>query len=890
MKKDKKVPEGGYDPAKIEPKWAKRWVDEGIYRAIDGGKRRKSYILIEFPYPSGEQLHLGHARPYSCLDAVVRKRRMQGENVMYPMGWDAFGLPAENYAVKTGIHPAITTATNIKNSKEQAIRWGLSFDWSREVNTTDPNYYKWTQWIFIQLFKKGLAYKANIAVNWCPSCKINLANEEVIDNKCERCGSATERRMQSQWMLKITRYADRLLNDLATVNFRSDIRRQQEEWIGRSEGVYVDFVVKGDPRKIKVFTTAIDTVYGVTFMVIAPEVAKAFMDLVPQNMRVKVEMYIKTSLNKSEEQRKVEEKEKTGEQMGFEVENPFTGKEIPVFVADYVLVDYGTGAVMGVPGHDFRDYQFAQKYDLAIIPVIRPTDKAAGKAKVGDDGYWDYGEIKAEFADQSVLFNSGEYNGMTNKEAKKLMTEKLVKKGIGGPEVNYHLRDWVFSRQHYWGEPIPMIYCSKCAEKSESWFTTKEADLSLAQIERQAKKLGENRFNVTKSDFKELAGVVAGWYPVPEGKLPVELPKVERYQPSNTGESPLANIKEWVVTACPNCGGVARRETDTMPNWAGSNWYYVRYCDPDNSSSIASKEKLQYWLPVDWYNGGMEHTTLHLLYSRFIYKFLFDLGVVPGPEPYAKRTSHGVVLGRDGRKMSKSFGNVINPDGIVEKYGADTLRVYEMFIGPFDQMVVWSDTAVAGVYRFLRKVWELSVETMAGGKAVSGEAAKGELARLIIKVDSDLENLKFNTAVAACMEFVNWWGDHKTEVGLEVMVDFIKTLAPLAPFITEELWQRLNSHQSSPACRQGRVISHQDSVHLQPWPRYDEKAAAAEKVTIVVQVNGKTRGTVIMDAKNATQKEAIDAANLNPGIAKHLTGKTAKRIIWVEAKLVNFVV
>lgn len=712
-----------YDHLAVEAKWRQKWEEDGLYTAVDGEtKKTKSYILVEFPYPSGERLHVGHARTYSCLDAVARKRRMQGQNVLFPIGWDAFGLPAENYAIKTGIHPSITTAKNIANAKVQAQSWGLSFDWSRELSTTDPEYYKWTQWIFLQLYKKGLAYKSEIPVNWCPSCKINLANEEVIDDKCERCGTTTQRRRQSQWLLKITAYADRLLSDLESVDYRSDIELQQVNWIGKKHGHKIKF------DDIEVFTTRIDTLHGASFVAVANDSEEGFT--------------------------------------GKYVENPATGKKIPVYRADYVLDTYGTGAVMGVPAHDERDLAFAKKFNIEVIQMEPDPNMAK----------------------------------------------------YGQKTITFHLRDWVFSRQHYWGEPIPMINCPKC-----------------------------------------------GWQSVPEDQLPVKLPEVEKYLPTSTGESPLANITDWVNTTCPECKGAAKRETDTMPNWAGSSWYFLRYIDPHNSKALADFQKLKYWLPVDWYNGGMEHTTLHLLYSRFWHKFLFDLGVVPTSEPYAKRTSHGVVLGPDGNKMSKSKGNVINPDEVVHKYGGDSLRLYEMFIGPFDQSVAWSWESLEGVHRFLKRVWVLTNKSCGESSTI---AAKARLNALSNKVNTDLEAMKFNTAVSACMEFINWWQSHQEEVGRAEVEGFIKVMAPLTPFIAEEIWNKLG---------------HKESIHLQSWPEYDESLRVESKSKIAIQVNGKLRG-VIEDGPNLEQS-AVESAN----IAKYLKG-AKYRTIFVPGKVLNFIV
>lgn len=798
-----------YKPAEFEEKWANEWLKTGIYKATDSGDKKKSYLLVEFPYPSGERLHVGHARSYSCLDAVARMRRMKGKNVMFPMGWDAFGLPAENYAVKTGIHPSITTRQNIENSKKQAIRWGLSFDWDREIDTTDSNYYKWTQWIFEQLFKKGLAYKSEIAVNWCPSCKTNLANEEVIDNKCERCGAETERRKQSQWLLKITEYADRLLEDLKTVDYREDIVAQQVNWIGRKEGAKVRFQVSGFREKtLEVFTTRLDTLFGVTFIVLAPE-HTLVQEILNTNIEIpnksKIQKYVIEALNKSERSRK-QDSEKTGMDLGVKAINPANGKEIPIWVADYVMMDVGTGAVMGVPAHDQRDWEFAKQFGLSINEVV-----SGGSVN------------EAAYTGNGTLVNSGKYTDLDINKA----TDNMIKDGLGEKTTHYHLRDWVFSRQHYWGEPIPMINCPK-----------------------------------------------DGWVPVPEDQLPVTLPPLEKFQPTGTGESPLAHIKEFVEVKCPKCGGQARRETDTMPNWAGSSWYYLRYCDPHNKKALADKKKLEYWLPVDWYNGGMEHTTLHLLYSRFWHKFLYDLGVVPTSEPYARRTSHGVVLGPDGRRMSKSKGNVINPDEVVAKYGADTLRMYEMFIGPFDQTVTWSWEGVEGVHRFLKRIWDLC--QISNLKSQDTNEAKTRIAKLIYKVEVDIEAMKFNTAVAAMMEFSNWWMDNPKALGLEGKLVFLKLLAPMAPFVAEELYQRLSTETDK-----------SKSIHIQSWPRFDPRDLEEENVTVVVQVNGKVRGKMVL-SRNTPQKETETVALEMENVKKHIQGKY--RTVFVPGKIINFII
>ncbi|MFH0864256.1 MAG: leucine--tRNA ligase [Candidatus Gottesmanbacteria bacterium] len=904
-----------YDPGDMEIKWEKKWEMNKLYLAKDSSPKPKKYILIEFPYPSGERLHVGHGRSYTALDALARKYRMLGFNVLYPIGWDAFGLPAENYAIKTGINPAITTAENITNAKAQAKRWGLSFDWSREINTTDPNYYKWTQWIFLQMFKKGLAYQAKVPVNWCPFCKTNLADEEVLaDGTHERCGNKTERRLQSQWLLKITAYADRLLEDLNTVDYLPKIKKQQENWIGRSEGIEIQFPISRDeavgyefshtvdiraevgtkifggtkpaeaggdkplsflknfvpPRantitglskivtqhplnSINIFTTAVDTIFGATFMVLSPEYAQDLLDLVPENNKNKVLEYITNSLNKSDQERKTEVKEKTGVDTGIKVLHPFTGKELPVYVADYVLREYGTGAIMAVPAHDARDHEFAKKYGISIITVIKPTNP---NIEIGDNGFWSYEDIGTKYADQSVLINSDSFNGLNSHEAKKKIGEEIIKREIGKKVVNFHLRDWVFSRQHYWGEPIPIVHCLK-------------------------------------------DGIV----PVPEEQLPVVLPYIEKYQPTGTGESPLAAVKEWVNTTCPVCNGPAKRETDTMPNWAGSNWYYLAYLIADKLGNQKSKLKNQketnifienkkiinYWMPVDLYNGGMEHTTLHLLYSRFIYKFLFDLGVVPTSEPYARRYSHGVVLGPDGQKMSKSRGNVINPDDVIKVYGADTFRLYEMFMGPFDQMIPWNDDGVMGCHRFLKRVWQLTTTKVRDFKTPSN--IETLLNKTINKVSDDLEALKFNTAIASMMEFINSWAKPGMFLSKKDAKTFLQILAPFAPHITEELFHYLDpkSYTLNP---KSYTLNPKYSIHQTKWPKTQRaKVTGDEKVTIIIEVNGRVRDKVSSEQKVVSSRQETEKiAQKSIKIKKYLAGKKIKQVIFVPGKLINFVV
>jgi leucyl-tRNA synthetase len=808
---------GAYFPHKIEKKWQKKWMKDGIYEAKNTSKKPKSYILIEFPYPSGYRLHVGHARSYCALDSVARLRRMKGFNVMYPFGWDAFGLPAENYAIKTGTHPSITVAENIKRAKEQAISWGLSFDWSREINSTDPAYYKWTQWIFLQLFKNKLAYRSEIAVNWCPSCKINLANEEVIAGNCERCGHVTERRMQKQWLLKITAYADRLLSDLDTVDYRDDIRQQQTNWIGRKEGINITYKVKGSKHSLTCFTTRPDTNFGATFVVLAPE-HKLVSKVTKKAQKSKVEAYLKTVAKKSELERLAERRKKTGVFTGSYAVNPLTGEDMPIYVSDFVLLSFGTGVVVGVPGHDTRDFEFAKEFDLPIKRVVVGTDGAKSAIDCLEEVYEGDGEV----------INSGFLNGLDTLDAQKKIRDYLEEKGWGKSAITYHLRDWVFSRQHYWGEPIPIIHCPKCGEVA-----------------------------------------------VPDEELPVELPFVENYKPTDTGQSPLAAMTEWVNVSCPQCGGDAQRETDTMPNWAGSSWYFLRYTDAKNDKEFASKAALTKWTPVDWYNGGMEHTTLHLLYSRFWHKFLYDQGLVPTPEPYAKRTSHGNVFGPDGTKMSKSKGNVINPDDYVEPYGADTFRMYMMFIGPFEQNVAWNDSSVMGVRKFLNKTWQLVSDVVESGNTTSEEAVLKVVYKLAKKVESDLETMKFNTAISSMMEAVNSLQAMKKDVGKDAIKILCLAMAPCAPHITEEIWN---------------MLGQKGSIHVASWPEVPRKFLVDETTDIVVQVDGKLRSTLTLPTSKLSdeefvKQEAISALNVR-GI-KAVTSET--NFVYARKKIINFI-
>lgn len=799
-----------YRPNEIEKKWQKIWEEREPFKALNNSDKPKFYALVEFPYPSADGLHVGHPRPYTALDIVARKRRLEGYNVLFPMGWDAFGLPTENFAIKNKIHPAKVTKRNVDRFREQLKSIGFSFDWSREVNTTDPNYYKWTQWIFLKLFEKGLAYKHEMPINWCPSCKIGLANEEVIQGHCERCGGEVVRKVKNQWMLKITEYADRLIDDLETVDYIERVKIQQINWIGRSEGADIDFQIAGKEDKLRVFTTRPDTLFGSTYMVIAPEhpLIEKYKDEI-ENLD-EIREYQSEVSKKSDFERTELSKEKTGVEIkGLKAINPANGKEIPIWISDYVLMTYGTGAIMAVPGHDTRDWEFAKKFNLPIIEVIKGGD-------IEKEAYTDI--------EEGIVVNSDFINGMTPKEAKEYMINWLEEKGLGQRRINFKLRDWVFSRQRYWGEPIPLVHCDKC-----------------------------------------------GWVPVPESELPVLLPDVENYEPTDTGESPLANIREWVETTCPKCGGPAERETDTMPQWAGSSWYFLRYIDPHNDKELASKEALEYWLPVDWYNGGMEHTTLHLLYSRFWHKFLYDIGLVPTPEPYAKRTSHGMILGDNNEKMSKSRGNVVNPDDIVRDYGADTLRTYEMFIGDFEKSVPWSENGVKGCRRFLERIWKLQ-DILVEGHGYTKEL-EGSIHKTIKKVSEDFETLKFNTGIAALMSLLNEFYDHGS-IKKDDLRTFLILLNPVAPHITEEIWQ---------------AIGLEGFLHESTWPKYDEEKIKDDVIEMPIQVNGKVRGTIKVSV-DATQDEIREMAKEDKNISKHLEGKNIIKEIFVPGKIYNIVV
>ena len=799
-----------YNHKVIEKKWQDIWDEKKAFAATCDYSKPKFYALVEFPYPSGQGLHVGHPRPYTALDIVARKRRMQGYNVLYPMGWDAFGLPTENYAIKNKIHPKVVTANNVARFKEQLHSLGYSFDWDREVNTTDPDYYKWTQWIFLKMFQEGLAYKKEMPINWCPSCKVGLANEEVVGGACERCGSSVVRKVKSEWMLKITEYADKLLEGLEDVDYIERVKVSQKNWIGKSQGAEVDFSIKGKEDKLRVYTTRCDTLFGVTYMVVSPEhpmIDKYKMEITNWDA---IASYREAAAKKSDFERAELAKEKTGVPIeGLFAVNPVSGKEIPIWISDYVLMSYGTGAIMAVPAHDERDWEFAKTFDLPMVQVV---------AKDGEEV-----DIHAgAFTDVAtgVLINSEFLNGLEVKEAKEKMIAYLEEKGIGTAKTNYKLRDWVFSRQRYWGEPIPIVECEKC-----------------------------------------------GYVPVDESELPLMLPEVDSYMPTDNGESPLAAMTDWVNTTCPCCGGPAKRETDTMPQWAGSSWYFLRYCDPHNKELLASPEALKYWMPVDWYNGGMEHTTLHLLYSRFWHKFLYDKQVVPCSEPYKKRTSHGMILGENGEKMSKSRGNVVNPDDIVRDYGADTLRTYEMFIGAFELSAAWSEDGVKGCRRFLERVWKLQ-DIMTDENVYSADL-ETKMHQTIKKVSSDFENLKYNTAIAAMMALLNDF-TRKNAITRAEYQTLILLLNPVAPHITEELWQ---------------IAGGEGYVYEQAWPEYDEAKTVENTVEIAVQINGKTKGT--LEIGRDDEKDAV-IAKAKASIADKLTGNIVKEI-YVPGRIVNIV-
>ncbi|MCX6720064.1 MAG: leucine--tRNA ligase [Candidatus Staskawiczbacteria bacterium] len=802
----------------MEAKWQTKWYDSGAFKAQNGSKKKKFYLLVEFPFLSGEGLHVGHCRSYTALDIIARKRRMQGFNVLFPIGWDAFGLPTENFAIKKGIQPSAAVKKYADNFRNQLHHVGFSFDWSREINTTDPKYYKWTQWIFVQLYKRGLAYKAKIDINWCPKDKIGLANEEVVDGKCERCGIKVEKREKEQWMIKITNYAEKLIKDLDNVDYLEKIKTQQKDWIGESHGALVKFFVEGIEEDIQVFTTRIDTIFSGTFLIVAP--GNSFIDRNKNKIENidEVLKYREDVKNVSDMDRNNLDKDVTGVQLkGITVRNPATNEEMPVWTADFVLEQYGTGAVFA-DAHDKRDFKMAKKYGIPLRTSIKPDDELLWQKTKN---------LEECFEGEGTLYNSAEFDGLKSTDARPKIIAWLSTKGLAQPRISYKLRDWVFSRQHYWGEPIPMIFCKKC-----------------------------------------------GWQSVAEKDLPVELPNVKKYHPTDTGESPLSAIKKWVETKCPKCKGEAQRETDTMPNWAGSNWYFLRYTDPKNNKELANEKILKYWMPVDWYNGGMEHTTLHLLYSRFIFKFLWDIGAVPkaiGSEPFKKRTSHGMVLGEGGIKMSKSKGNVINPDTVIKQYGADTLRAYEMFMGPFEQMIPWDTKGVVGVRRFVEKIYKLSQKPIA---TKTEESLRKALHKTIKKVSEDIDLMKFNTSVSSMMEFVNAWQVSKEGLDKKDLAEFLKILSPFVPHLAEEIW----------SVSIGKGLCCQ-----QKWPKHDEQLIKEEKILLIVQINGKVRDKIEVDF-GLTQKEAEKLA-LNSEKIKALIGDTpTKKIIFVSNKLINIVI
>jgi leucyl-tRNA synthetase len=820
-----------YNPQKIERKWQKIWEEKKVYKVKEIFKKPKFYCLDMFPYPSAAGLHVGHTRGYIATDVISRMKMMQGYNCLHPMGWDAFGLPAENYAIAHKIHPAIAIKQNIKNFKKQLSKIGFTYDWEREINTTDPDYYKWTQWIFLQLFKAGLVYESFEPINWCPSCKTGLANEDLEKGRCERCGSRVERRPLRQWVIKITKYADRLLEDLKYLNWPEHIIKMQKDWIGKSEGVEFEMkIFKGNEElkeKIKIFTTRIDTVFGMTYVVLAPE------NKILENLKDKIENWEEIEKYKKEVEAKLaeeREKEKTGIKVeGILAENPFNKEKVPIFVSEYVLVDYATGSIMAVPAHDKRDFEFAKKFNLPIKKVIEAGQK---------------GEC---YEGEGILVNSGEFSGLSSKEAKEKMAQWLKERKIGGEKIYYKIRDWVFARQRYWGEPFPLVFCENCK-----------------------KKILEGKYK--KGEFNKGELLNPGWICVPEKDLPVKLPKVKYYEPTGTGESPLAKIEKWVKTKCPKCGGPVKRETNTMPQWAGSCWYYLRYIDPKNKKELVSKKKEKYWMPVDLYVGGAEHATRHLIYARFWHKFLYDIGAISTKEPFLRLKSVGLILGPDGRKMSKRYGNVINPDDICKKFGADSLRVYEMFMGPFDQEIAWQERGVVGAKRFLERVWKLKDKVRSRKKEVGSRILK-ILHQTIKKVTEDIENFKFNTAISQLMICANEL-EKEEKIEKEIFENFLKLLAPFAPHICEEIWQ---------------FLGHKKSIFLVPWPKWDEKLAKEEKITLIIQVNGKVRDKVEVEV-DISEERAKELAISRERVKKWIKEKEIKKIIFVPGKLINLVV
>ena len=858
-----------YEPQKIERKWQEFWEKKGIFKAKDFSDRPKIYILDMFPYPSGAGLHVGHPRGYIATDVIAHYMRMKGYNVLHPMGWDAFGLPAENYAIKTGIHPEISTKQNIARFKEQMKMIGLSYDWSREINTTDPEYYKWTQWIFLKFFHAGLVYNKTLPINWCPSCKTGLANEEVVGGKCERCGAEVTKKEIPQWVLKITAYAEKLLEGLDKLDWPEKIKEMQRNWIGKSEGAMIKFQIVNFKFQIEVFTTRADTIFGATFLVLAPE-HPLVLEITTPEYKEKVEKYIEETKKKLDVERQ-EEKEKTGVFTGAYAINPATGKKIPIWVADYVLPYYGTGAIMAVPAHDQRDFEFAKKYGLPIIEVISQNSKL----KTQNHNSKLKTKLEKAYEGEGMLVNSGQFDGMPSQKAREEIVKWLKLKGLAEFAINYKLRDWIFSRQRYWGEPIPLVFCPECKKRVENSNiqipNSKQIPISKSQI--------PNKFKIQNYEYSLGEILNPGWVAIPEEDLPLTLPKVEKYQPTGTGESPLAGIKEWVETKCPKCGAPARRETNTMPQWAGSCWYFIRYVDPKNSRTLADKKLMEYWLPVDFYVGGAEHAVLHLLYARFWTKFLYDQEILPFDEPFLKLRNQGLILAPDGQKMSKSKGNVINPDDLVREYGADAFRLYEMFMGPFDQPIAWDPKGILGTKRFLQRVWQIfqKFKTQKSKLKTTTQnlKLKRKLHQTIKKVTEDIEAMKFNTAIASMMEFINELQNSNCKLQNEDFKKFLIILAPFAPHFAEELYHQIEKTDKS--------------IFEEKWPEYDKNLIEEEMITLIVQINGKVRDQIQVK-KGISEKEAKEKALQSEKVQRWLKGKEIKKVIFVKDRLVNFVV
>ena len=862
-----------YNFQEIEKKWQKFWEEKEIFKGKDFSKSPKFYILDMFPYPSGAGLHVGHPRGYIATDVIAHYMRMKGYNVLHPMGWDAFGLPAENYAIKTGIHPEISTKQNIARFKEQMKMIGLSYDWSREINTTDPEYYKWTQWIFLKFFHAGLVYNKTLPINWCPSCKTGLANEEVVGGKCERCGAEVTKKEIPQWVLKITAYAEKLLEGLDKLDWPEKIKEMQRNWIGKSEGAMIKFQIVNFKFQIEVFTTRADTIFGATFLVLAPE-HPLVLEITTPEYKEKVEKYIEETKKKLDVERQ-EEKEKTGVFTGAYAINPATGEKIPIWIADYVLPYYGTGAIMAVPAHDQRDFEFAEKYGLPIIEVISQNSKL----KTQNHNSKLKTKLEKAYEGEGILVNSGQFDGMPSQKAREEIVKWLKLKGLAEFAINYKLRDWIFSRQRYWGEPIPLVFCPECKKRVENSNiqipNSKQIPISKSQI--------PNKFKIQNYEYSLGEVLNPGWIAIPEEDLPLTLPEVEKYQPTGTGESPLAGIKEWVETKCPKCGAPARRETNTMPQWAGSCWYFIRYVDPKNSRTLADKKLMEYWLPVDFYVGGAEHAVLHLLYARFWTKFLYDQGILPFDEPFLKLRNQGLILAPDGQKMSKSKGNVINPDDLVREYGADAFRLYEMFMGPFDQPIAWDPKGILGTRRFLDKIWRIfqnSKSETLNSKQIQNPKSKiqnikRKLHQTIKKVTEDIEAMKFNTAIASMMEFINELQNSNCKLQNEDFKKFLIILAPFAPHFAEELYHQIEKTEKS--------------IFEEKWPEYDKNLIEEEMITLIVQINGKVRDQIQVK-KGISEKEAKEKALQSEKVQRWLKGKEIKKVIFVKDRLVNFVV